>query len=78
MEKMELGETIEFKEGLLQSSFDLRDIHFQSDSLIVYTIQGNIVPLPIASFSDFISAIRSAVKEALINPQPINEEGKIK
>ena len=69
MEKMELGKPVEIEDGLFQTSFNIRDIHFQSGGLIVHTLQGNIVPLPLADFASFISAINTAVKDALINPR---------
>lgn len=73
MAKMELGKSIQIQEGVLQTSFDLRDIHFQDDSLIIHTVQGNIVALPAVSFAAFISAIQSAVKESLIAPAPAKQ-----
>lgn len=66
MEKMELGKAVTREDGLIQSSFDLRDIHFQPGFLVIHTLQGNIVPLPEADFSAFTDAIKSAVKEELI------------
>lgn len=73
---MELGKSIQIQEGILQTSFDLRDIHFQDDSLIVHTMQGNIIALPLIPYVAFISAIQLAVKEALINPLVVT--GKVK
>jgi hypothetical protein len=75
MEKMELGKNVQILEGLTQNSFALRDIHFEGDSLVVHTLQGNIVPLPSSSFFGFISAIQLAVKEALVNPSKIENGG---
>jgi len=65
MAKMELGKSVTRKDGLIQNSFDLRDIHFQPGFLVVHTVQGNIVPLLDTDFSAFIDAIKNAVKEEL-------------
>jgi hypothetical protein len=68
MSKMNLGKSVTRADGLIQTSFDLRDIHFQPGLLVVHTVQGNIVPLPEADFSSFTDAIGNAVKQALADP----------
>lgn len=76
--KTDLGTLIPLTDSLQQSAFDLRDIHFQNGTLVVYTMQGNVIPLPASDFAAFTDAVRGAVKAYILSPPVPTSDPKIK
>lgn len=66
--KMLLDTEVTLDNGLKQTDFELRDIHFGDTEMIVHTLQGNVIPLPLTAFASFLDSVRAAVKTRIVTP----------